>query len=255
MPAVSRRLLVFACTLLAGVAAAQAAPLRMAIEGDGAYAPYSFFGPNGELKGFDVDLAKALCAKLAEGCEIIPVDWTVIVDGLAEGRFDAAVASLAYSKERAERIHYGAPYMRSHSVFIGRADRFADVSPAALTGVRVQSTPGTVQQKFLRDTYRNRVVLEAKDLDAAYDDLVSGRVDLLLGDAVAFMGFLESDRGTDFAFVGEPLTGGDLESDSFITLRKGIDHRAAELAEALKQVRLDGTFDRINRAYVPFSIQ
>lgn len=241
-------------SLVLSLSMAQGAPLRMAVEGDGAYAPFSFFDKAGHLTGFDIDVAKALCAQVKDGCEIIPVNWEVIVDGLASGKFDAAVASIAFSKERADKIAYGASYYRSHSVFVGRPDSFADVTPAGLKGARVASSQGTIQQLYLSNHYKQSTVVEPKDFDDAFAKLKDGSVDLVLADAIACMEFLQSKDGEAFAFVGDPLTGEELQSASYITLRKGIDGRAAELNAALDHIRLDGSYDKINRTYVPFSI-
>ena len=249
-----RGLLLVAAIWTGSEAVACASPLRVAVEGDGAYAPFSFFDSSGKLAGFDIEIARALCEQVPDGCEIVPVNWETIIDGLADQRFDAAVASIAFSKERAGRIVFGAPYYRSHSVFIGRPDRFAAVTPDALKGVRLASSTGTIQQQFLVDGYKQSTIVEAKDMNDAYAKLKEGSVDLVLGDAVAFMEFLQSANGADFGFVGDPLTGEALQSAAYITLRKGLEDKAPVFAEALKRIRLDGTYDRINRVYVPFSI-
>ena len=240
------------CGMLGG--AAQAAPLRVAVEGDGAYAPFSFFKPDKTLTGFDIEITNALCKHIPEGCEVIPVDFEVIVDGLAAGKYDASVSSMALTEEREKKILYGPTYYRSHTIFLGRSDTFSDVSPAALKGLRLASSQGTIQQQYLVDNYPGSIIVEAKDMDDAYDKLVKGSVDLILADAIVQMSFLQSERGADFAYVGEPLKAEVFNSAAYVTLRKGLEAKSDEFAEALKHIRLDGTYDRINRNFVPFSI-
>lgn len=235
-------------------AAAQAAPLRVAVEGDGAYAPFSFFKADKSLTGFDIEITDALCKHIPEGCEIIPVDFELIVDGLAQGKYDASISSMALTPERADRILFGPTYYRSHTTFLGRPDRFTDVSPEALKGVRVASSQGTIQQKYLVDNYPQSIVLEAKDMNDAYDMLVKGKVDLILADSIVQMDFLQSKDGADFAYVGEPLKADIFNSAAYVTLRKGLEAKSDEFVDALKHIRLDGTYDKINRDFVPFSI-
>ena len=251
---VLRRSAVLLATLSLFGAAAQAAPLRVAVEGDGAYAPFSFFKPDKSLTGFDIEITDALCKHLPEGCEIIPVDFEVIVDGLAAGKYDASISSMALTEERAAKILYGPTYYRSHTIFLGRPEKFSDTSPAALKGVRLASSQGTIQQKYLADTYPQSVIVEAKDMNDAYDKLVDGSVDLVLADAIVQMDFLQSPRGADFGYVGEPLKAEIFNSAAYVTLRKGLEVKSEEFADALKHIRLDGTYDRINRSFVPFSI-
>lgn len=245
---------VIAAGLCGVLSAAQAAPLRVAVEGDGAYAPFSFFKPDKTLTGFDIEITNALCSHIPEGCEIIPVDFEVIVDGLASGKYDASISSMALTEDRAKKILYGPTYYRSHTIFLGRVDKLSDVSPAALKGVRLASSQGTIQQKYLADNYPDSVIVEAKDMNDAYDKLVNGSVDLILADAIVQMDFLQSERGADFAYVGEPLKAEIFNSAAYVTLRKGLEAQSAEFADALKHIRLDGTYDRINRNFVPFSI-
>ena len=234
--------------------AAQAAPLRVAVEGDGAYAPFSFFKADKTLTGFDIEITDALCKHIPEGCEIIPVDFELIVDGLAAGKYDASISSMALTDERAKKILYGPTYYRSHTIFLGRADKVSDVSPQALKGLRLASAQGTIQQQYLVDNYPGSVIVEAKDMDDAYNRLVNGSVDLILADAIVQMSFLQSERGADFAYIGEPLKAEIFNSAAYVTLRKGLEPQSDEFVEALKHIRLDGTYDRINRNFVPFSI-
>ena len=234
--------------------AAEAAPLRVAVEGDGAYAPFSFFKSDKTLTGFDIEITNALCKNIPEGCEIVPVNFEVIVDGLAAGTFDVSISSMALTKERAEKILFGPTYYRSHTIFMGRPDRFSSNSPEALKGARLVSSQGTIQQQYLVDNYPQSVVLEAKDMNEAYDMLVKGKADLVLADDIVQMDFLQSKDGADFGYVGEPLRADVFNSAAYVTLRKGFEAQAAEFDAALRRIRLDGTYDRINRSFIPFSI-
>lgn len=235
-------------------AAAHASPLRVAIEGDGAYAPFSFFKPDKTLTGFDIEITDALCKHIPEGCEIIPVNFELIVDGLAAGSYDVSISSMAMTKERADKILFGPTYYRSHTIFMGRPDTFSSTSPEALKGMRLASAQGTIQQKYLTDNYPQSIVLEAKDMNDAYDMLVKGKVDLVLADDIVQMDFLQSKAGAAFGYVGDPLRADIFNSAAYVTLRKGLEDKSEEFAQALKHIRLDGTYDRINRSFVPFSI-
>ena len=246
--------IMLAVGLCLGAAPLRAAPLRVAVEGDGAYAPFSFFAPDKSLTGFDIEITQALCRHIADGCEIVPVDFDVMVEGLAQGRFDASVASMGWTEDRAAKILFGPIYYRSHTVFVGRTGAFADTSPEALKHARLASAKATIQQKYLADNYPQSTVLEGKDIDDAYAKLVAGSVDLVLADSIVQMAFLQSDRGADYAYVGEPFKAEVLNSAAYVTFRKGLEGRSAEFTEALKHIRLDGTYDRINRKFVPFNI-
>ena len=74
----------------AGPAAAEDT-LRIGTEG--AYPPFNFRNAQGELTGFDVDFARALCAAMNARCELQAEPWDSIIPGLLEERYDASQPS------------------------------------------------------------------------------------------------------------------------------------------------------------------
>ncbi|HKX07139.1 MAG TPA: transporter substrate-binding domain-containing protein, partial [Stellaceae bacterium] len=90
--------LALASVALAGVAMllpAQAQMQKVKVATEGAYAPFNFKDTNGQLQGFDVDIAKALCAKAKFDCEIVAQDWDGIIPGLLAKKYDAIIASMS----------------------------------------------------------------------------------------------------------------------------------------------------------------
>ena len=54
--------------------------IRIGVEG--AYPPFSEVGPDGKLKGFDIDIAMALCAEMKAECTLVPQEWDGIIPAL-----------------------------------------------------------------------------------------------------------------------------------------------------------------------------
>ena len=62
-----------ACLLATPVTAKEWKTVRFGVEG--AYPPFSWTDASGEIKGFDIDLANALCQQMAVRCELVAQDW------------------------------------------------------------------------------------------------------------------------------------------------------------------------------------
>ena len=238
--------------MLAMGSAAMAQPLRIATEG--AYPPFNYVDAKGELAGFDVDIAKALCADMKADCSFVAVPWAQIIDGLRTNDYDVIVASMAYSDERAKLVDFTEPYYRSYSAFIADATKYVETTPQALSGLRIATNEGTIQAEFLTKYYPDSEILLTVDQPAAYKLLASGSADLMMGDAIEQLSFLESPEGAGFAYIGDPVTGDYVQTSARIAVRKGETDLTAAINQSLKNIQLDGTYDRLNAAYFPFSI-
>src|SRR5579859_4114659 len=99
--------LALASVALAGIALvlpAEAQMQKVKVATEGAYAPFNYKDQSGQLQGFDVDIAKALCEKAKFDCEIVAQDWDGIIPGLLAKKYDAIIASMAITAERKKSI-------------------------------------------------------------------------------------------------------------------------------------------------------
>jgi polar amino acid transport system substrate-binding protein/arginine/ornithine transport system substrate-binding protein len=87
--------------LVLGIGNAQAADLRIGVEG--AYPPFSWKESDGTLKGFDIEIAEALCAQMKRKCTMVEQDWDGMIPALMAKKYDAIVASMSITEERKRR--------------------------------------------------------------------------------------------------------------------------------------------------------
>jgi lysine-arginine-ornithine-binding protein len=243
-----------ALALFAGDAAAQMKKVRIGTEG--AYPPFNYIDSDGNLAGFDVDIAKALCDAAKFDCEFVVQDWDGIIPGLLAKKYDAIVASMSITDERKEVVDFTNKYYNTPARFVARKGANFDISPEGLAGKVVGVQRATIHENFLRDIFPKVEVRAYATQDEANADLVAGRVDLVMADSVALdEGFLKTAEGKDFEFVGpgysEPKWHGE---GAGIAIRKGEDELREALNKAIDQIRADGTYEKIQSKYFDFDV-
>ncbi len=250
------RILAFILAALLLPLAAPAQPLKLRIASEGTNPPFSVINSKGELEGFDIDIAKALCAKMEADCEIVAQDWDGIIPALLAKKYDAIVASLNVTVDRKKVVSFTKPYYRSPSVFVARKGTdLKDVSPKALIGKSIGVQSATNHSAYLEDVYARSNVRLYNTVADAYRDLAAGRVDYVLYDKLAVYDWLRSTEGgccelaptelDDPAYFGSGVA---------IALRKGDDALAQKFNAAIDGIVTDGAYAKINAKYFPFPI-
>lgn len=223
---------------------------------EGAYAPFNWVDPDGSLKGFDVDIAKELCARIKVECEIVAQDWDGIIPGLLAKKYDMIVASMSITEERKQVVDFTGKYYNTPAKFIAKEGASFEFTDAGMAGKVIGTQRATIHENFLRDNFPSADIRVYATQDEANADLASGRLDLVLADSVALdEGFLKTDAGKGFAFVGPDYTDPKWFGDGAgIAIRKGETDLVDAFNKAIAQIRSDGTYAAINAKYFDFDV-
>jgi polar amino acid transport system substrate-binding protein len=239
--------------LVAAPAATAQPVLRIATEG--AYPPFNYVENNAPA-GFEVDLARALCAAMARSCSFVLQDWDMMIAGLKEGRYDAIVSSMEITPERRKRIAFSRPYYRIPAALMAPKSEplpKPGVVPS-LAGKSVGTTDDAEFTNHLETREPGAIVRTFDKLDDAALDLLTGRLDYVLGDRLALTKFLGTREGAACChLVGNRAV--DRGEGVGIGVRKADGELRAQFDVAIAAVIADGTYDRIRAKYVPFDIK
>ncbi|TWC33611.1 amino acid ABC transporter substrate-binding protein (PAAT family) [Pseudomonas sp. SJZ079] len=242
-------LLTTAATLVFASSVAAADKLKIGTEG--AYPPFNLIAADGQVGGFDVEIAQALCAKMQAECEVVTSDWDGIIPALNAKKFDFLVASMSITEERQQAVDFTAPYYTNKLQFIAPKGGEFKTDKASLKGKVIGAQRATIAGTWLEDNLDGVVDIKLYDTqENAYLDLTSGRLDGVLADTFVNWEWLKSDAGKPFEFKGDPVFDNDKIG---IAVRKD-DPLRDKLNSALKAVVADGTYKQINDKYFPFSI-
>jgi len=247
---------VAALALAAGTATAKEwKKIRIGVEG--AYPPFSWVEPDGTLKGFDIEIAMALCKEIGAECTLVQQDWDGIIPALLARKYDAIIASMSITEERKKKVDFTKKYYNSPAKFVRRKGSGIEITKASMKGKTVGVQRATTHDSFITAEFGDTVKIKRyATQDEAYLDAVAGRVDLLLADSIAMNdGFLQTDQGKDFEFVGPDYSDPKYFGDGAgIAIRKQDKDLKALFNKAIDAIRANGTYKRINDKYFDFDI-
>lgn len=245
--------LALTATLFAPAAHAEM-PDPVVIATEGVYPPFNYI-ENGELTGFDVDIAHALCEKMKVKCEIITQDWDGMIPGLLADKYDAIVASMNITEERKKKISFTSKYYNTPSVFIAGTDSgITDTSPEALAGKVIGVQGSTTQANFLEAKYPESEIRTYGVVDDASADLAAGRIDLVISDKIILNEWLAKSGNGCCAIVGEDIFDPLFGEGKGIGIRQEDNDLREAFQKALDEILADGTYEKINAKYFPFPI-
>lgn len=211
---------------------------------EGTYAPFTYKDASGNLTGFDVDIAKAVAAKLGLKAEFVLTEWSGILAGLQANKYDVIVNQVGITAERQKTIGFSKPYAYSSpQIIVKKTGSFAPKTLADLKGKRVGVGLGSNFEKSLRDAGGINVVtypgapeyladLAAGRLDAAYNDR------LLVGYLIKSQNLPVRGAGV----IGDPEAVGIAMKKTNTSLKAAVD-------KALLQLKADGTYAKISRKW------
>jgi polar amino acid transport system substrate-binding protein len=241
-----------------GLVLALAAPAlaqNLKIGTEASYKPFAWVEPSGELTGFDIDIAKALCAEMGVECEIVNQAFDGLIPALNAKKIDAIIASMFITPEREEAIAFAGPYYSAPALFVAEKDSGIEISEEGLGRKTVGVQRGTTMADYVEANFPDARVQFYDTLDAANLDLSSGRIDVVFADSVPLQEFLASPDGAGFAAVGEPVYDPNLLGPGAgIGLRKDDAELKQKFNDALAAIIASGEYKAINDKYVPVDI-
>ncbi|WP_375685338.1 transporter substrate-binding domain-containing protein [Bartonella sp. TT110JLCBS] len=226
---------------------ADAKTLKIASEGT--YPPFSYIDSNNKLQGFDIDISYALCKKMNIECTIVTQDFEGMIPGLIAKKYDAIIASLSLTQDRLQKIDFTDPYYDTAlAVIVTKASGIKEISTKDFRGKNLGVQSNTTQAFYAEDHYASeevKIKLYPSTIEVNRD-LLNHRLDVIIVDKLQALNWLKNE-GKDCCFLL-----GTLDETRFpvaIAVRQNNNDLKNKLNEALKEIRLDGTYEKIMRKY------
>ena len=223
---------------------------------EGAYPPFNNLTADGQLVGFDIDIANALCEEMKVTCEFVTQDWDGIIPALQAGKFDAIIASMSITPERAEKVDFTGKYYNTPPAIAAPKDStLTGVSKEDLAGKVIGVQGSTTHFNYSTATYTDSEVKSYPTAQEYQLDLANGRLDAVNDDISVLEEWLSTPDGECCKLIG-PIESVDAihGPGAGIAVRKGETELRDKLDAAIKAIRANGKYKEINDKYFSFDV-
>jgi arginine/ornithine transport system substrate-binding protein len=236
--------------------ASQWPELRVAV--DATYKPFTYKTESGELAGFDVDVARALCDELRSECVFVEQAWDGMIPGLQAKKYDVIISSMSITDERKQVVDFTGKYYSTPSCVVVKSALNLGADAANFEGKKLGVLKASTQEKYaigeLQPAGATIVPYDAQD--QVYLDIKSGRLDGTVADVVEVNGgFLSTPDGKDYACSGGRIPV-EFEAKYFgigmgVALRKEDPLLRDALDAAINTIRDNGKWKELADEHVP----
>ncbi len=227
--------------------AEQKLPDKIVIGLDDNFPPMGFRDDNGELVGFDIDLAKEAGKRLGIPVEFKPIDWDSKEAALKSKQVDMLWNGLTITEDRGKQIAFSKPYLNNAQILVVRADSpITDRAGLAGKTIGTQEGSSSVEALDKQADFKNSLqdVKKYGDFVAAFMDLEVGRTDGLLVDSVVGRYYMSKKPGK-FKVIDDKM--GDEQYG--VGMRQEDKLLQEKLDGVLKDMSADGTMTKLSQKW------
>lgn len=215
---------------------------------DADFAPMGFTQEDGEIVGFDIDLAKAVAEKMGVEVEIKPIDWNAKSMELSTGKIDVIWNGFSITDERRQEVLFSNPYLSTKQSIVVKAG--SDIKTKAdLAGKKIALQDGSTSEDALKaDTATYESIGDDNISRFAENSQVlmevdAGRADAAIIDEVFVRYYLQKENMLDKFVV---LDEGFDEEDYGVGGRQGDYALMEAINKALDECKAEGTTSEIS---------
>jgi L-cystine transport system substrate-binding protein len=210
---------------------------------EGTYPPFTFHDENGELTGFDVEIAREVAERLGVEAEFMETQWDAMFAGLDSERFDMIANQVGIRPDRQEKYDFSEGYITSAAVLI--------VNESNTDIKAFEDLDGKKSAQSLTSNYGDIAKSHGAELvgvegfNQAIELLAQNRADATINDKLSFLDFKKQKPDAPVKIVATA----DDASQSGLMFRKGNETLVEEVNKALQGMIEDGTYLEISKKW------
>lgn len=218
--------------------------LKLVVAGDENYPPLEFVDDNGNYKGFNIDLIRAIGIELGLDIEIVPMKWDDAISALMLGKVDAIQGMNITESRKGEFDFTSKTLENSHSIFVLKENYYVkEISD--LLGRKIAIQEGDVTFEKISNMEFEKIVI-TNDQTLAIDELINSNVDAFIGNTLIGNYYLQDTKQNDLV----KIAGSKLNIKMYaIAVKKGDRETLEVLEKGVNLLYENGTYDKIYKKW------
>jgi polar amino acid transport system substrate-binding protein len=213
---------------------------------DAAYAPFEIEGADKQVSGFDIDLLKAVAEKAQLKVQFINTPWEGLFTQLDSGDRDILISAITINEARKKQMDFSDPYFEAVQLIAvpakSKVQKLEDLKTLKV-GVQTGTTGDDIVSGLLGKNNPNVKRFEGTPL--AIQELQNGGVEAVVADNGVLNNFLLNNKATIRIVADKKFS----KENYGIAVKKGNAILLEKINKGLKEVRADGTYQRIFNQY------
>jgi ABC-type amino acid transport substrate-binding protein len=181
--------------------------LRVGMSGN--QPPMTMTNREGDLMGFDVDLAAAMAMAMNVKLEISPMPFGDLMTALEKDEIDMVLSNMSITPERTELVSFVGPYMLSGMSILTKDDALGKISSAEefnREGLKLIALKNSTHATFVKTVAPDATLIETPSYDEGVAMLIEGKGDIMVADMTQCVLAVLRFPNAGLATLSKPLT-------------------------------------------------
>jgi len=151
----------------------------------GTMPPLNMTTKDGEVTGFEVDLARMMAEGMGVNLRIETMEFSKLLSALESGKVDMVMSGMTITPKRNLKVAFVGPYYVSGKAFLTKIETIANAKEATEVNspsTRLTALKGSTSQYFVEAVLPKAQFIPAKDYDEGVDLVIKGKVHAMVAD-------------------------------------------------------------------------
>jgi polar amino acid transport system substrate-binding protein len=151
----------------------------------GTMPPLNMTTKDGQVIGFEVDLAKLMADGMGVELRIETMQFSKLLSALESGKVDMVMSGMTITPKRNLKVAFAGPYYVSGKAFLTKIETIANAQEATEVNgpnTRLTALKGSTSQYFVEAVLPKVQFIPAKDYDEAVDLVIKGKAHAMVAD-------------------------------------------------------------------------